>query len=338
VKTLDKKYECSRGYIITRLPLLEGLHNNVTIAGRNYLVKPNFHCSLVAIKKIAPLVARLEGISQENAEERVTTITTEIVNRVQPKFSGYLNDVRLAEQPERDRYTIIVMAQVDGLPQVFAEINHQLNLDQPVQPAHVTLYTAANELPIGATTPAELDAYTHALSRGQRSELTTQMDPYKVFTWSQYMSPTLIQNNLILELHIPSFAPAREFYSKFGFTEIDYDPISGGGTSDLGYFEMKREDPLGRTQLNFYGDKKSVAGHAHFSEFPPDTPRGYGVEITIPVTDVERLWQDVGSHLSPSSISEPLTIKRWGKRDFRVVDPYGFYVRFTQPVDWNQDK
>jgi hypothetical protein len=27
---------------------------------------------------------------------------------------------------------------------------------------------------------------------------------------------------------------------------------------------------------------------------------------------------------------------QWGKQDFRVVDPFGFYVRFTEIVDWGQ--
>lgn len=27
-------------------------------------------------------------------------------------------------------------------------------------------------------------------------------------------------------------------------------------------------------------------------------------------------------------------LKRWGKKDFRVIDPFGFYVRFTELVDW----
>ena len=41
-----------------------------------------------------------------------------------------------------------------------------------------------------------------------------------------------IQNNLIIELHVPDFQIEREFYAVFGFKEILYDPTSGGG-SDL---------------------------------------------------------------------------------------------------------
>ena len=144
-----------------------------------------------------------------------------------------------------------------------------------------------------------------------------------------------IINNLVLELHIPDFNKAREFYSIFGFERLSYDPASGGG-SDLGYMVLSRTDSVGRTLINFYGDKEKVSKHAHFKEFPSNTPRGYGVEITIPVSDVEKLWDSTYKKLDASRISQPLTLKRWDKKDFRVIDPFGFYVRFTEPVDWGQ--
>ena len=33
-------------------------------------------------------------------------------------------------------------------------------------------------------------------------------------------NPGKVINNLVLELHVPSFQPARDFYSIFGFTEL----------------------------------------------------------------------------------------------------------------------
>ena len=142
-----------------------------------------------------------------------------------------------------------------------------------------------------------------------------------------------VVNNLVLELHVPDFATARQFYAMFGFEEIKYDPESGGG-SDLGYMILKRDDKLGETHLNFYGDKAKVVQHSHFVDFPADTPRGYAVEITIPVSDVYDLWCQVKDKLPSAQIVQPLKLKRWGKEDFRVIDPFGFYVRFTELVDW----
>ena len=139
----------------------------------------------------------------------------------------------------------------------------------------------------------------------------------------------------MLELHVPDFNVVRSFYNVFGFDEILHDPTSGGG-SDLGYMVLKRKDDIGDTSINFYGDKDSVAKHAHFSDFPSNTLRGYAVEITVPVSNVEDLWNKVKINLKPEQISQPLELKRWNKKDFRVVDPFGFYVRFTELVDWGQ--
>ena len=144
-----------------------------------------------------------------------------------------------------------------------------------------------------------------------------------------------LNNNLALELHIPDFTAARAFYALFGFNERHYDPTSGGG-SDLGYMVLERTDGLGSTYINFYGDHEKVAHHAHFKDFPPATPRGYAVEITIPVSGVDGLWQSTQSKLRPDQIAQELALKRWGKKDFRVIDPFGFYVRFTELVDWGQ--
>ncbi len=144
-----------------------------------------------------------------------------------------------------------------------------------------------------------------------------------------------ISNNLVLELHVPSFDKARAFYALFDFDQMSYDPTSGGG-SDLGYMVLKRDDALGRTLINFYGDKEKVSKHAHFETFPPNTPRGYAVEITIPISNVEKLWDTVKEKIAPSQIAQPLTLKRWGQKDFRVIDPFGFYVRFTEMVNWGQ--
>ena len=144
-----------------------------------------------------------------------------------------------------------------------------------------------------------------------------------------------IQNNLVLELHILDFEKARKFYSIFGFKEILNDSTSGGG-SDLGYMVLKRDDKMGSSLLNFYGDKKKVSQHARFVDFPEDTPKGYAVEITIPVSNVEKLQEEIKPKIDESQIGQELVLKRWGKKDFRVIDPFGFYVRFTELFAWGQ--
>jgi len=141
----------------------------------------------------------------------------------------------------------------------------------------------------------------------------------------------LIKNNLVLELHVPNFDEVKDFYSKLGFEVISEEPVG----KELGYLVMKRKDSLGDTIINFYGGDEKVYNHNFFKDFPKETKRGYEVEITIPVGDIKTYYQKVLPDIKARLVQD-LTLKRWGKKDFRIVDPFGFYLRFTELVDWNQ--
>jgi len=57
-------------------------------------------------------------------------------------------------------------------------------------------------------------------------------------------------------------------------------------------------------------------------------PRGLGVEIVLEVDDLEELHDrlmELGVDVSP------LKRQNWGLRDFRVLDPDGYYLRITTP-------
>jgi len=147
-----------------------------------------------------------------------------------------------------------------------------------------------------------------------------------------------IQNNLVLELHVPDFGIVKQFYSKLGFEVISEDPVA----KNPGYLVMRRKDPLGETILNFYGGDEKVYQHQHFKKFPLETPRGYATEITIPVSDIENLYKSVVETVPKNIVRELKEVienttnseVRW--RDFRMVDPFGFYIRLTELIDWGQ--
>src|SRR3989344_5007094 len=138
-----------------------------------------------------------------------------------------------------------------------------------------------------------------------------------------------ILNNLILELHVPDFKSIQEFYSLLGFELVLEDTATD---KERGYMVLKRKDALGETILNFYGNTNEVSKHKHFVQFPEGTPRGYAVEITIPVEDIEEFWNKTKAVLTKESISQELEMKSFGKKDFRLTDPAGFYLRFTELV------
>ncbi len=124
--------------------------------------------------------------------------------------------------------------------------------------------------------------------------------------------------DVYIELHVPDFRRAMEFYSRLGFKLL-------WRTED--YLVMKRK----RSVLNFYGGSQKVYSHSYFGRFKKTTKCGYGVEIIIPVDRVERVYNSVRKF---AKIIQPLQLKKWGRRDFRIVDPFGFYLRITERYEW----
>jgi len=145
-----------------------------------------------------------------------------------------------------------------------------------------------------------------------------------------------IQNNLIIELHVPNLEIAKDFYSKLGFVvSMDDRP----NEKELGYLTMIRKDEMGNTMINFYGGDERVYDQSFFKQFPKDTKRGYEVSITMVIKDVEKLYEIVSVQLKENIVREIKTLEdhehSW--KDFRMVDPFGFYLRFTELINWGQE-
>jgi lactoylglutathione lyase len=124
--------------------------------------------------------------------------------------------------------------------------------------------------------------------------------------------------DVYIELHVPNFKKAIEFYSRLGFKLL-------WRTED--YLVMKRK----RSVLNFYGGSRKVYSHSYFGRFKKTTKCGYGVEIIIPVDRLERFYGRVRKF---AKVVQPLESKKWGRRDFRIIDPFGFYLRITERYEW----
>lgn len=73
-----------------------------------------------------------------------------------------------------------------------------------------------------------------------------------------------------------------------------------------------------------------LPGNHHFSPARLSGPRGVGVEIVIEVDDVDRAYALASAAAEQRhGRIEPLTDRPWGTRDFRLLDPDGYYVRVT---------
>lgn len=127
-------------------------------------------------------------------------------------------------------------------------------------------------------------------------------------------------NTILLELHIPDFEKAKDFYGKLGF-EVVWERKP---EEKKGYLVIKRGDSI----LCFWPGNEFVKEQDYFSQFSPDTKRGFGVEIVIMVENIDEFYDNAKQF---AKVVEKLEVKPWGLKDFRIEDPFGFYIRFTEP-------
>ena len=121
----------------------------------------------------------------------------------------------------------------------------------------------------------------------------------------------------MVELHVPDFAPVRAFYGRLGFV-VEREEAGADG-----YLVMRRSS----TALAFWPGSPAVFGHPFFGRYAPDAPRGNGVEIIVEVEDLDALYAEARAF---AEIVAPLQDRPWGARDFRVADPFGYYLRITE--------
>jgi dihydroneopterin aldolase len=122
---------------------------------------------------------------------------------------------------------------------------------------------------------------------------------------------------IAVELHVPDFAPVRDFYRQLGFSVVRDDPGPDG------YLVLRYEE----TAIAFWPGSEAERTHHFFSRHPAGTPRGLGVEIIITTTELKAMY---GRAKALGAVVEPLRMRKWGARDFRIADPFGFYLRITE--------
>jgi predicted lactoylglutathione lyase len=145
-----------------------------------------------------------------------------------------------------------------------------------------------------------------------------------------------IKNNLVIELHVPNLDIVKNFYTKLGFAVMMFDEPT---EKEQGYLTMTRSDPAGNTMLNFYGGDERVYTQSFFKQFSKDTTRGFEISITVVTSEIDQLYQMAQENLKANIVREIAGLSdhdhKW--KDFRMVDPFGFYLRFTELIDWGQD-
>jgi len=127
---------------------------------------------------------------------------------------------------------------------------------------------------------------------------------------------------VFVELHVPDLRAAKAFYRRFKFAVVREEASTRGD----GYLVMGR----GSSLIFFWGGTDAIRDHEYFRRFRSARKRGYGVELVIPVDDLDAAYR--AAVTAKCVVAEP-RLRAWGARDFRAEDPFGFYLRFTEPHD-----
>ena len=121
---------------------------------------------------------------------------------------------------------------------------------------------------------------------------------------------------LRLELFVEDVEATVDFYVRvLGFEVARYEP---GDYASLRY---------GEAVLGIGPISKLPEEGGYFTREIASLRRGLGVEIVFEVDDVDAWHRRVTSSGHP--VFEPPRERPWGLRDFRVVDPDGYYLRLT---------
>ena len=132
----------------------------------------------------------------------------------------------------------------------------------------------------------------------------------------------MTSNKLQLELHVEDFDEIERYYSVMGFQKV----WSRRPEGFKGYMVLE----MNGNTLCFWAGNEHVYDQPYFKQYPRDTPRGYGVEIVLMVPEIESYYAE---HKDNANVVEPLILQPWGLKDFRAIDPAGFYLRFTSEHD-----
>ncbi|MBY5363667.1 glyoxalase [Rhizobium leguminosarum] len=118
---------------------------------------------------------------------------------------------------------------------------------------------------------------------------------------------------LSLELFVESPEKSIDFYRRILGFEVQ-------GSAGTEYTMLKNGDAV--VAIN----SRSVLSTDHPLRIASGQRAGLGVEIVLKVADVENAYRAAKESGWPVS---DLALQPWGLRDFRLVDPDGYYLRVT---------
>lgn len=103
--------------------------------GDRYLIKPEFHITLLAAGQIADMV----GGDLEKMKSQIVKDFEEFTESFDLDNYELTDELRLCDVGGNK--TVIVMVKLQGIEKLFEYLSGKYSINLPVQPTHITLYT-----------------------------------------------------------------------------------------------------------------------------------------------------------------------------------------------------
>ena len=146
------------GYLWHVLPAekFEHLPETVLVEGKKLDKKSEFHVTVANARSIARDIAGDDPIAVQRIEERLQAVLAEYLRETPIQFDGFEDDLRLAAVAER--VSIAARCRMSNVEGYFERIRQELGKEYPLQPPHVSLYTATG-LAVGINSTEEMEAF-----------------------------------------------------------------------------------------------------------------------------------------------------------------------------------
>lgn len=125
-----------------------------------------------------------------------------------------------------------------------------------------------------------------------------------------------------MELVISEMEKTLDFYAALGF-ELVWRADEPDGKS---YAVVRHDAEI----LQLRCRPEGLDTHEYFGNLPAGPSRGYGVELVIHVANLDDMFRQMNDL---DCVVADIRERPWGLRDFRVVDPSGYYLRITELHD-----
>lgn len=148
----------AEGYLWYVMPpeKFRNLPETVVVEGSILNKKSEFHVTIVNARSIARDFPGDDLGATERIEGRLQSMLAEYIREMPIQFDGFEHDLRLATTSERT--SIAARCRMKNIEGYFNRIKQEFGRDYPLQPSHVSLYTATG-LAIGINSIEEMESF-----------------------------------------------------------------------------------------------------------------------------------------------------------------------------------